>query len=172
MLYRNRIRRAVDGAPRPGTTGPARLAGMNPIRPTLTMVAAAYLVVALLLAAQQSNLKSNYDTKSGLITPALESEIDVQVVTTDSVPGKQCRAIPGLDGYFPLMVLPTSGALGNRPLADGAIRGMETLREAAVKAGANAVRARTAQQPLHHAQQQPSDVPLRHLGRVRIGSHA
>ena len=37
------------------------------------------------------------------------------------------------------MVLPTSGTLGSRTLADGAIRGMKTLREAAVEAGANAV---------------------------------
>ena len=37
------------------------------------------------------------------------------------------------------MVLPTSGTLGGRTLADGAIRGMKTLREAAVEAGANAI---------------------------------
>ena len=112
---------------------------MNPLRPTLPIAAAACLAATLPLAAQQSNLKGNYDTKSGLITPALESGIDVQVVTTDSVPGKQCEAIAEPEGHFPVMVLPTSGTLGSRTLADGAIRGMKTLRETAVEAGANAV---------------------------------
>ena len=89
--------------------------------------------------AQQSDLKGNYDQKSGLITPAVESGIEVQVVTTDTVPGKQCTAVSGSEGHFPVMVLPTSGTLGGRTLADGAIRGMKTFREAAVEAGANAV---------------------------------
>lgn len=96
-------------------------------------------IVSVPVAAQQSDLKGNYNQRSGLITPALESGIDVQVVTTDTVPGKQCTALAGSEGYFPLMVLPTSGALGGRTLADGAIRGMKTLREAAIEAGANAV---------------------------------
>ena len=42
-------------------------------------------------------------------------------------------------GQVPVMVLPTSGALGGRTLADGAIRGMKSLRQAAVEAGANSV---------------------------------
>ena len=37
------------------------------------------------------------------------------------------------------MVLPTSGTLRGRTLADGAIRGMKTLPETAVEAAANAV---------------------------------
>ena len=117
----------------------ARLGGMTLTTPKSLFLAGAALAVALPLAAQQSDLKGNYDTKSGLITPALESGIDVQVVTTDSVPGKKCEALAGSEGYFPVMVLPTSGSLGGRTLADGAIRGMKTLREAAIEAGANAV---------------------------------
>ena len=117
----------------------ARLGGMTLTTPKPLFLAVAVLAAVLPLPAQQSNLKGNYDTKSGLITPALESGIDVQVVTTDSVPGKQCEALAGSEGYFPVMVLPTSGSLGGRTLADGAIRGMKTLREAAIEAGANAV---------------------------------
>ena len=40
---------------------------------------------------------------------------------------------------FPVMVLPTSGMICGRTLADGAIRGMKNLRQAAAEAGANAV---------------------------------
>ena len=102
-----------------------------------------YLLLTALAAAsataQETNLKGNYDTKSGLITPALESGIDVQIATTDTIPGKTCTALEGSEAQFPVMVLPTSGTLGSRTLADGAIRGMKTLREAAVEAGANAV---------------------------------
>ena len=79
---------------------------------------------------------SNYNPKSGLITVSIESGIDIKVVTTDAVPGKKCEA---LETQFPVMVLPTSGALGGRTLADGAIRGMKSLRQAAVEAGANSV---------------------------------
>ena len=78
--------------------------------------------------------KANYETKSGLITPALESWIEVQVVTTDGLPGKKCTALAGSEGYFPVMVLPTSGTCGGRTFAEGAIRGVKTLREAAVEA--------------------------------------
>ncbi len=85
------------------------------------------------------DLKGNYNTKSGLITPALESESDVQVVTTETVPGRKCTALSGPETQFPAIVLPTSGALAGRTLADGLIREMKTLRGAAVEAGANAV---------------------------------
>ena len=111
--------------------------------------------------AQESDLKGNYNQKSGLITPAVESGIEVQVVTTDSVPGKQCRALADSEGRFPVMVLPTSGSLGGRTLADGAIRGMKTLREAARAGGRGECRPWPAQQSLHHPQRQPADVPVR-----------
>ena len=98
--------------------------------------------VALLMAAaapatpQAGDLRGNYNPKSGLITVSIESGIDIKVVTTDAVPGKKCET---LETQFPVMVLPTSGALGGRTLADGAIRGMKSLRQAAVEAGANSV---------------------------------
>ena len=98
--------------------------------------------VALLMAAaapatpQAGDLRGNYNSKSGLITISIDSGIDIKVVTTDAVPGKKCEA---LETQFPVMVLPTSGALGGRTLADGAIRGMKSLRQAAVEAGANSV---------------------------------
>ena len=98
--------------------------------------------VALLMAAaapatpQADDLRGNYNPKSGLITVSIESGIDIKVVTTDAVPGKKCEA---LATQFPVMVLPTSGSLGGRTLADGAIRGMKSLRQAAVEAGANSV---------------------------------
>ena len=104
-----------------------------------SILLAACLATALPIAAQQNDLRGNYDTKSGLITPAIESGIDVHIVTTDTVPGKKCTALDGPAAQFPVMVLPTSGTLGGRTLADGAIRGMKTLREAAVEAGANAI---------------------------------
>ena len=133
---------AHGAAPRPRqgyrAPRPASLSDMNTMRPTLPL-AAACLAAALPVAAQQSDPKGNYDTKSGLIRPAVESGIEVQVVTTDSIPGKRCEALAGSEGYFPVMVLPISFTHESRALADGAIRGMKTLREAAVEAGANAV---------------------------------
>ena len=117
----------------------ARLGGMTLTIPKPLFLAGAGLAAVLLLPAQESNLKGNHNTKSGLITPALQSGIDVQVVTTDSVPGKKCEALAGSEGYIPVMVLPISGSLGGRTLAASAVRGMKTLREAAIEAGANAV---------------------------------
>ena len=112
---------------------------MTRTRPRPFLLLAACLTVSLPLAAQPNDLKEDYDTKTGLITPALESGIDVHVVTTETVPGKKCTALTGPKAQFPVMVLPTSGTLGGRTLADGAIRGMKTLREVAVEAGANAI---------------------------------
>ena len=112
---------------------------MTRTRPRPFLLLAACLTVSLPLAAQPNDLKGDYDTKTGLITPALESGIDVHVVTTETVPGKKCTALTGPKAQFPVMVLPTSGTLGGRTLADGAIRGMKTLREVAVEAGANAI---------------------------------
>ena len=102
--------------------------------------------IALLLSvpqpapAQGTNLKGSYDTKSGLISPIPPDEgTDVRIVTTDTVPGMECEVLESPHNQFPAMVLPTSGLMGGRTLADGAIRGMSTLREAAIEAGANAV---------------------------------
>ena len=112
------------------------------LTPHLQFVKRTLAAVALLIAAtapatpQARDLRGNYNPKSGLITVSIESGIDIKVVTTDAVPGKKCEA---LDTQFPVMVLPTSGALGGRTLADGAIRGMKSLRQAAVEAGANSV---------------------------------
>ena len=89
-----------------------------------------------LATPQAGDLRGNYNPKSGLITVSIESGIDIKIVTTDAVPGKKCEA---LETQFPVMVLPTSGSLGGRTLADGAIRGMKSLRQAAVEAGANSV---------------------------------
>ena len=102
-----------------------------------TLAAVALLMaVAAPATPQAGDLRGNYNPKSGLITVSIESGIDIKVVTTDAVPGKKCEA---LETQFPVMVLPTSGALGGRTLADGAIRGMKSLRQAAVEAGANSV---------------------------------
>ena len=64
---------------------------------------------------------------------------DVRVVTTETVPGMECGTVDAPVAQFPIMMLPTSGIIGGRTLADGAIRGMKTLRAAAAAAGANEV---------------------------------
>ena len=66
------------------------------------------------------------------MTPALESGIDMQIVTTETEPGRKCAALSGPEVQFPEMVLPTSGIFGVTTIANGAIRGMKTLRDAAV----------------------------------------
>ncbi len=110
----------------------------TPIR--LAVASAALLSVAQLAPAQATNLKGNYDTKTGLISAVPPDEAnDVRIVTTDSVPGMVCEVLPSPHNQFPAMVLPTTGLLGGRTLADGAIRGMKTLRETALEAGANAI---------------------------------
>ena len=50
-----------------------------------------------------------------------------------------CKAVSAEDSQFPVMVLPSSGLMGERLLSDGTIRGMKTMRRAAVAAGANAI---------------------------------
>lgn len=97
------------------------------------------LRMAASVPAQGTDLKGNDATKTGLITPALESGIELQIVTTDTVLSRTCAALSGTEAQFPIMVLPTSGTLGGRILADGAIRGMKPLRHAVIEAGANAV---------------------------------
>ncbi len=48
-----------------------------------------------------TNLQGNYYTKTGLITPALESGIDIRNVATETAPGKECAALEGLESQFP-----------------------------------------------------------------------
>lgn len=117
----------------------ARLFAFRPL--IVRALAAANLLAAPSLAlAQASDLGGSYDNKTGLITPAPDEEgEDVRVVTTETVPGMKCEPAGAPVAQFPVMVLPTSGMLGTRTLADGVIRGMRTLRRAAAEAGANAV---------------------------------
>ena len=117
----------------------ARLSAYRlPIAPALA--AAALLAAPSLAVAQASDRGGSYDNKTGLITPVPADEGgDVRVATTDTVPGMECEAVDAAVGQFPIMVLSTSGMIGGRTLADGAIRGMRTLRRAAAEAGANAV---------------------------------
>lgn len=89
--------------------------------------------------AQQSTVRGAYNGRSGLISVTVESDDEIMVVTTDTVPGKQCQALGGPQAQFPVMVLPTAGTIGRRELWDGTIRGLRTLRETAARAGANAV---------------------------------
>lgn len=96
---------------------------------------AAGMAARLQLGGQQNDLKSKCDTKSGLLTPTLGSRIDVQVVTTETVPGREGTALSGPEAQFPVMVVPTSGTIGGGTLADGATRGMNTQRQRAEEAG-------------------------------------
>ncbi len=89
--------------------------------------------------AQQSSVRGDYTARSRLISVTVESADEIIVVTTDTVPGKQCKALDGPQAQFPVMVLPTTGAIGKRELWDGTIRGLKTLREAVARAGADAV---------------------------------
>ena len=104
------------------------------------LAVATLLAAPSLASAQGTDLGGSYDNKTGLITPVADEEgKDVTVVTTDTVPGMKCEPADAPVAQFPIMVLPTSGMIGGRTLADGAIRGMKTLRRAAAEAGANAV---------------------------------
>ena len=75
-------------------------------------------------------------------------ELNLHVVTTETVPGKTCRVPEGEGAKFPAMVLLPSGggakgvlkaAVGGTTLSGGALGGLRALREAAQEAGANAV---------------------------------
>ena len=103
------------------------------------LIVAALLATAMAVTAQNNRLRDNVDEDTGLFRPIPRAEADIRIVTTDSVPGMTCRTVAAEDSQFPLMVLPTSGLLGERLLADGTIRGMNTMREAAAKKGANAI---------------------------------
>ena len=110
----------------------------TPIR--LAVAFAPLLSAPRLVPAQGTDLRGNYDTKTGLTSPIPPEEgSDVRIVTTDTVAGTDCDVLESPHNQFPAMVLPTSGLLGGRTLADGAIRGMNTLRDAALADGANAV---------------------------------
>ena len=50
----------------------------------------------------------------------------MQIVTTETEPGRKCAALSGPEVQFPVMVLPTSGIFGVTTIANGAIRGMKT----------------------------------------------
>ena len=118
------------------------LSRLSGFRPSIAgaLAAAALLAAPSLAVAQATDLGGSYDNKTGLITPVpAEEGGDVRVVTTDTVPGMECAAVDAPVAQFPIMVLPTSGMIGGRTLADGAIRGMKTLRQAASEVGANAV---------------------------------
>lgn len=97
------------------------------------------------LAGQEAARQSAYDARSGLITPALEPGSNVQIVTTETVPGKRCTAIKGAAGQFPVMAAPSAvGLLSGKNLAGVVLPTMDTVRKEALKAGANAVLAMRA----------------------------
>ena len=103
------------------------------------VVVAILLATAIAVTAQNNRLRDNFDEDTGLFRPIPESENDVRIVTTDTVPGMTCKAVSAEDSQFPVMVLPSSGLLGERFLSDGTIRGMKTMRRAAVARDANAI---------------------------------
>lgn len=84
-------------------------------------------------------MKGNYDTKSEILTLTLESESDVRIFSTVNVPAKNHTTLTGSQGHFKVKVLPTSGSLGGRILADGAIRRVGDLPRATVEEGTNAM---------------------------------
>ena len=61
-------------------------------------LAALGLAASLLVAAPVTGLRGYFDAKSGPIAPARESGIDVQSVTTETVPGWKCAALAGSGG--------------------------------------------------------------------------
>lgn len=69
-----------------------------------------------------------------MVTPAGEAGIEVQIVTADTVAGKRCPALSVQQSLFPVRVL-----MRSKGETDGAIRGMKTLRAAAVAAWANTI---------------------------------
>ena len=126
------LRRAPRAAPLPGF-------------PAANLVAVGALLVLVgtfgpapeTAEAQESSPDGAYDEKSGLITPSTSGR-GVRIVTTDTVPGQSCVALDRDGGQLPVMVLPGFGKPGIRAQL-AAIRGMQTLREAAAEAAANAV---------------------------------
>lgn len=119
--------------------GPARLGGMALTILGFALLAALGLAASILVAARATDVRGYHDAKSGPIAPARESGTDVQIVTIETVPGRKCAALARSGGYFPVMVLPTLGALVGRTLADGAIPWMKSLREAALEEGVSVV---------------------------------
>ena len=108
-------------------------------RHTLLILVVILLGTAIAVMAQSNRLGDNFDVVTGLFRPVPESENDVRIVTTDTVPGMACRAVSAGNSQFPVMVLPSSGLMGERLLSDGTIRGMKTMRKAAASSGANAI---------------------------------
>lgn len=98
----------------------------------LLPLAAATVAAATPAAAQTVPLKEIY--KDGLIDLQADPGPPIEVVTTETVPGKRCKSV---GAQFPVIALPASASLRNG--ADAAVRGARVMREAAADAGANAI---------------------------------
>ena len=108
--------------------------GLFRIPRNLRLLAAAALAATSIGSAQLTDLKTIYDPQNGLIALQPESGEDVEIVTTDTVPGKACKSV---EAQFPVMAQPAGAALRN--IADAAIRSTRAIRKVAVAVGANAV---------------------------------
>ena len=79
-------------------------------------------------------MKEIYESKDGLITLQAEPGQEVEVVTTETVPGKACKSV---GAPFPVIALPAAATIRNG--AEAAARGARAMRRAAAEAGANAI---------------------------------
>lgn len=59
---------------------------------SLFPLAAAALAAAPLASAQEADVKKSYDPKYGLIALSVEAGPEIEIVTTDTVPGRACVA--------------------------------------------------------------------------------
>lgn len=98
------------------------------------LLAAAALAAGMPTEAQTIALNEIYDPKDGLITLQAEPGQDLEIVTTETVPGKACKSV---GAAFPVIALPAAATIRNG--AEGAARGARAMSKAAAAAGANAI---------------------------------
>ena len=94
----------------------------------LLPLAAAALAAAPLASAQDTDVKGDHDLSSGLIRLEAKPATEIEIVTTETVPGKACKSV---GAPFPVMALP-AGSVNNIPA--GATRSARALLKAAAEA--------------------------------------
>ena len=95
-------------------------------RNLLPLVAVA-VATASIASAQATDLKGVDEKKDGLAAPKSDSGANIEIVTTETVPGKVCKSV---GAPFPAVARQRKWSWE---------QSTQTLRAAAVRAGANAV---------------------------------
>ena len=96
----------------------------------LPALATAALPAASIVSAQATDLKCICEKKDGLVTPKPDPELGIDLVTTETVPGKDCKPV---GAQLPGLALPAAPVMKN--IAGAAVRATRSVRAARVQAG-------------------------------------